>query len=440
MNQKRSIWATRLFLLALVAVLMFGVTGTAYASDIREGDVVIIGEDEVIDDDLIVGGQRVEIYGTITGDAVLAGQTVIMNGTVEGSLAIGAQVAEVNGEVAGSMYIGAQQVEIGEDAVVGRNFYFGGLSVELEPGSSISRSAYLAGYQAALNGDVTDDVYVGLGSLLVSGSVGGNLIGTVTVDETDDGEWVGFFPGMVPLQETGLRIDDAAEIVGDNLLRLEEVVRDVPTPDLPDQISIEPDRVARSFAANRIRQRTGDFLGLLLVGMLLLAVLPGSIQRMRGFVETKPFPSLGWGLLAIVLFFVLLPAVIGVLILAAIIGGLVSLGTLVPEILGLGGAALFAVFTVFSFVMSIVSKVVVAYLIGRLILVRMKQSVETFWMKVGALALGLVLYELVRAIPLGIGWVVGMLVTWIGVGAAVFLVREFLSREEMAEVPADTEA
>jgi len=441
MNTKRTMWVTRLLLLVLVAALSLGVTGTAYASDIREGDVVIISEDEVIDDDLIIGAQRVEVYGTITGDAVLMGQTVIMNGTVEGSLAIGAQVVEMNGTVDGSMYIGAQQVEIGEEAVVGRNFYFGGLSVDLQRGSSISRSVYLAGYQAGLNGDITDDAYVGLGSLLVSGSIGGNLLGTVTVDETDDGEWVAFFPGAVPLQQAGVRIADDAVIIGENLLKLEEVEANVPSPGaIATEVRVETERAARSVVVNRVRQRVGDFIGLLLVGMLFLALLPGSIKRMRGYVESRPLPSLGWGLLIIVLFFVLLPAVIGLIILAAIVGGVVSFGTLVPEILGLGGAALFTAGTIFSFIMSVVSKIVVAYLIGRLILVKMGQKVETFWMKTGALALGLVLYELVRAIPFGLGWIVGMVITWIGVGAAFFLVKDLLSRKSTAEEPAEVEA
>lgn len=433
MNTKMK-WASRLLVLTLVAVLTLGMATPAYAADVREGDVVIVSADEVIEDDLIIGAQRIEVYGTIVGDAVLFGQTVIMDGRVEGSLVIGAQVVEVGGEVTGSAYIGGQSVDFGDTAVIGRNLYFGGLSAVLAQGAAVERSAYIAGYQAALNGSIDDDAYVGLGSLAINGAIGGNVYGTVSVDADADTTWIPYMPDVV-LQDAGLTISEGAEIGGEMLVQLEEVANEVDI-DLPDEFTdFQPQEAVRTFTANRVRTRVGDFLGLLLVGLLFLAVLPESVDRMRVLVEGNAAGSLGWGLLLVILFFTLLPAVIGLLILAAILGGLVSLGTLVPEILGLGGATLFMIGAGFSFLMSTVSKIVVSYLVGRLILVRLKQTVETYWVKAGALALGLVLYELVRAIPFGFGWVAGLLVTWIGVGAAYFLLREKFSRKDVEEVP-----
>jgi len=431
MQSAKSNWGTRLLMLLLVAVLSLGVTSTAYAAEFREGDVVIIAAGEVIDDDLILSAQRVEVYGTITGDAILFGQTVIMDGVVEGSLVVGAQVIQIGGEVQGSTYLGGQTAAIGASAVVMRNLYFGGLSIDLQSGASVNRSAYIAGYQAALDGTISDDAYVGLGSLSVAGAIGGNVYGTVSVNADEDDTWPTYMPGMMPMQDPGINISDDAQIGGEVLVELEEVVTDVDIQ--PEAVRYIPERAARSFTANLVRQRIGDFIGLLLVGLLFLGVFPETIRRLRVSVEEKPAQSLGWGLLVIVLFFVLLPAVIGLLILAVILGGVVSFGTLVPEILGLGSATLFLIGAVFTFVMSVLSKIVVSYLVGRLILVRLDQAVEGFWAKVGALALGLLLYEMLRAIPFGLGFIVGMLMTWIGVGAVYFLIREMLSRKSTTE-------
>jgi len=434
MNTRKYYGAARLLVLALVAVLSLGITSPAYAADFREGDVVIVNADEVIEDDLVISAQRVEVYGTIVGDAILFGQTVIMDGRVEGSLAIGAQVVQVGGEVTGSAYIGGQSVEFGDTAVIGRNLYFGGLSAILAQGASVERSAYIAGYQAALNGSIADDAYVGLGSLAINGAIGGNVYGTVSVDSEADATWIPYMPDVV-LQDAGLSISNDAEIGGDMLVQLQEVANDVNVDFADEFANFQPQQAVRTFTANRVRTRVGDFLGLILVGLLFLAILPKSVDRMRALAEGNAAGSLGWGLLLVVLFFFLLPAVIGLLILVAILGGLVSLGTLVPEILGLGGATLLMIGAAFSFVMSVLSKIVVSYLVGRLILERFNQTVETYWAKAGALTLGLVLYECVRAIPFGIGWAAGLFVTWIGVGAAYFLLRETFSRTKAEEAP-----
>src|SRR5215813_2619540 len=71
------------------------------------------------------------------------------------------------------------------------------------------------------------------------------------------------------------------------------------------------------------------FAGLLLVGLLLLWLMPAWTRRLADTLETKPLPSLGWGLVA---FFAFIAAVLAVLILTialAVLLGWLTLGGLV---------------------------------------------------------------------------------------------------------------
>jgi hypothetical protein len=58
---------------------------------------------------------------------------------------------------------------------------------------------------------------------------------------------------------------------------------------------------------------------------------------------------------------------------------------------------------------------------------------------VGALAVGLLIYEILRAIPLGFGWLVGFVVTLVGLGALYFAMRKWLAPDSITS-PAETVA
>ena len=82
MNRKTRI----LNLLTLFVLALFILVPAASAYDGRGGENVVIGKDEVIDDDLFVGGSTVTVDGTVNGDLITAGQTVTINGKVTGNV------------------------------------------------------------------------------------------------------------------------------------------------------------------------------------------------------------------------------------------------------------------------------------------------------------------------------------------------------------------
>jgi hypothetical protein len=96
----RSDNAARLLLVAglvLLAVLL--VVPPAWGMESRSGDQVVIGSDEVIDDDLYVTANEVVVEGIIRGDLIAFGSSITVDGTVEADLIAAGQSVQIGGTV-----------------------------------------------------------------------------------------------------------------------------------------------------------------------------------------------------------------------------------------------------------------------------------------------------------------------------------------------------
>jgi hypothetical protein len=421
MKIKKNLWLLGGFSLLLLLVLVFGLTGAARAAEFREGDTVIIPANERIADDLFVGGNRVEVNGTIEGDLFAVGTEVVVNGTVEGSLFIAGQTLTANGPVGGSLYSGGYALTIGPAAVIERNVYFGGFSLDTAVGSTVGRSLYAGNYQTILDGEIANDVNMSGAALEVNGIVGGDVTGELSV-ATDEQTpiFIPNFPGSVPIKSPGLSISDDADIGGD--LDIREV--DTFQTDGP-QVLEPPSLIVR--LGRQIGERAGEFIALLIVGGVLLQIWPASMQRTSAQAQANPVPSAGWGCLGLVVFVVGIPIAVGLVIVLAVIGGLVTFGQLFNDILSLGGASLGLIVAAFSFVVSLVTKAIVSYLSGHLILERVSPQIESArLLDFASLALGALIFEILRAIPF-FGWLIGWIVTLVGLGAIIYTLRGALT-------------
>lgn len=416
-----------ILLILLVGILAVGLVSSARAAEFRTEDTIIIPAGEVIDDDLFLAGNRIEVNGTVRGDLVAAGAEVSVNGLVEGSLAISGQTLNVNGQVDGSVYAGGYALTVGREASIGRNVYFGGFSLTAEDGSSVGRSVYIGGYQGILDGTVEDEVVIGGAALEVNGRVGGDVRGEVGVpDQGNPPMFVPNFPGSVPMISPGVRVDAEADVGGQ--VDVEET-----------RIQTEDDgfRGARVLLnlGSSLAERAGEFISLLIVGGLLIRFWPGAVQNAGSEAEKRPLPSAGFGCAILVVFAIGLPIVAGAILALAALGGLVTFGQLFNDILGLGMATLGTLVTAFLFVVSIVTKAVVAYLAGRVILNRISTTLDPGrWADFLALALGVLLYEILRVIPL-LGWLTSVAVTLVGLGAIFYALRSSFGAPG-AETPA----
>jgi hypothetical protein len=169
---------------------------------------------------------------------------------------------------------------------------------------------------------------------------------------------------------------------------------------------------------------------LLLIGLLLLWQFSGFLQGATDNLRKRPWGSLGNGLVA---FFVFYGAAILAVALVVALGFFFSFLDLdvlawLTWVTGLGTASV--VVTVFYAACVLVSKILLAYLIGAFILGRMPEKTwgRRFWM----LLLGLVIVVLLLAIPI-LGWVIAVLVMFFGLGAMYLYLRNRWPRRASAE-------
>lgn len=416
MLKRISMRPLRLAAIALVLIIAFGWVRPAHATEFREGDTVIIPAGQIIDDDLFVSANRIEMNGTVKGDLFAAGSEVIVNGRVDGSAVVVGYTLRVNGFISGSLYGGGYSLTLGPNAEIGRNTYFGGFSLTAENGSSVSRSIYAGDYQTMLNGDVGDDVAVGGAALDINGSVGGNVYGQVGETDARAPTFIPAFPGAVPVRPPGLRVGPSAEVGGE----FEVEISQIQTPDTPQVGDILLGLLGRAVA-----RRVGEFIAILLVGGGLIWFWPRMMHITREQAVERTLPSAGWGCVMVLIFFVGVPIAAGFILLFAVLGGAVTFGALFNDILGIGGASLALVVTGFLFVLSLVTKAIVSFLGGHWILTKLSVNIEdSGWAKFGALALGAFIFEILRAIPLGVGWIFSVVVTLIGAGAIYLAIKE----------------
>jgi hypothetical protein len=115
-----------------------------------------------------------------------------------------------------------------------------------------------------------------------------------------------------------------------------------------------------------------------------------------------------------------------VMILGAILFGVLTLGGLSGTIVWVGIFVIFTLILGFVLVTSFLTKIIVGWLGGKLILGRIKPELAEH--KVWPMVIGVIIIALLVALPY-IGWLLGLLVMLIGLGAIWLWTRERLSKQ-----------
>jgi cytoskeletal protein CcmA (bactofilin family) len=433
-------------LISLICLVLFTLAPMALAFESRGGDTVVIGADEVIEDDLYVGAETFTLDGTIKGDLIVGGGTIEINGTVEGDLLAVGQTVTVRGTVADDARIAGQALILDSDAQVGDDVVAAGFSMEDKKGSSVGGDFIYAGYQALLAGDVAQDLTVAVGGLQLSGSVGGDV--KAEVGEPGEGPPPMFFmPGVpsMPSVPMGLTVDEGAQIGGTlNYTSASEwsipagvvggvVTHHMPEIEFEEEVVVSPARRAADWFLRHLRR----LITLLLVGLLIVWVVPGWTEKATGALRAKPLPSLGWGVVSIAAFFFALLVILIVTILVAVVLGVITLGGLAGTTAWTGGLTMALLGFFFSIAVTYVTKVVVSLLGGRLILAPLKRD----WAegRIWPLVVGVVLFVIITAIPI-LGWLVNLAVVLLGLGALWLLGRDVYRQRRAVPVEVEAEA
>lgn len=244
--------------------------------------------------DAIAAGGSVDQGADVAGDAVLAGGTVEVRGRVGDDLYAAGGTVRVDGAVAESARV------VGGTVTVGRQARFGG-------------GGAVAGGQVRFDGAAARVLYLAGGNVRFDGEAAGDVI--VAGREVEIGPQARIAGTLTVRSASAPRVADGARIDGG--MRHERV--EVPQP-----------------PAGTVKVVGGTLfaawvVGLLLLGVLLIAVLPGFVRRTGEALRQRPLASAGLG------FALLVGVPVGaVLLMVTVIGipvGLLALAAYFPLLL-----------------------------------------------------------------------------------------------------------
>lgn len=411
-------WLSRIALIsALGLFFLFGLVGSAQAQSIVGGER--IPEGVTFENDAFLSGDNVVIDGRVLGDVLAIGRNVTINGDVAGSLIALAEKVTINGKIEGSTYAGALTMEIMDQAEVDRSVYYGGASLFTEPKSQIGRDLAFASLGANTTGSVSRDVQAITGLEIINQA--GKLIekvlesfgAQVDIPDLRFGAADGLQNGQRAIANLGRGIISIGP--GRSIRGLYAAPAAGPLTQLALQTQEEPANQAED-VAQWFLVRLRQFVQLLIVGVLVAWLRPARFRRSADRLRARPGASTLYGFVGLISGFVATPLLLFLVVAIGIGLAYLKLAPLSVTFLGLSLSAIGFVFWLFIIVLIFISKAVVAYWGGTLILGRLLPKGNRFW--IWPLLLGLVIYVFLSAIPF-LGVALGFLVATIGLGAVL---------------------
>ena len=370
-----------ILLLTFLLLLPLVVASTALADNNRnKTEVVVLGADEVVDDDYLAAGERVEIFGTINGDLYAAGGVVIISGVINGDILAAGGVVTIAGEVAQDVRILGGTVDITGD--VGGSVSFGAGEVNISESAIIGGSVVGGAGNVVVSGPVAKGMKVGAGSLTLSNSVGGSVETGVddlrlTPQAQVDGD-------LIYWSTLNASIDETASISG-------TVTKKMPVqPSSTRQQEAEINSAMYGF-------RIYGFLTALLFGFLFVHFFPKYATDTAAVIAKRPWKSMGYGFLTLVFIPIIL-----VMILVTIVG--------IP----------IAMFGTFIYIMYIyLAKFFAMVWVGSYTLDKVKKTNTPK----RAFIVGLLVYSILKLIPV-VGFFTTTVFLFAGLGASVVSSRK----------------
>jgi cytoskeletal protein CcmA (bactofilin family) len=370
----------------VLAVLCVLAPGWVQAAELRSGQVVTVGPQEVIDDDLYAFGQTVTIQGTVRGDVVAFGRTVDVTGAVAGDVLAAAAELRVSSLVQGSVRAAAGTLVV--SGPVNRDVVLAGNRLQLEPSARVRGDALLAGNDIQLRSPVGGEVRAGADALTVAAPVRGDVHAEVRA----------------------LRLSPEARIGGDLSYRAQEALLNPNAVVAGNVQRFAVEERGMSPVVAVLWSWGRSLVGLFALGLLLVLLSPSLARRAPATLRESPWLSLAWG----AVFFFGLPLVAaGVFFLGLLLGGWwIGLFAL--------GVYLLAIALCFP---------VVGLLVGRWLLERFGKRGAHL---VVALLVGLALLTLLSQVPI-LGALVVVASVIFGLGALAIAAAR--GRRRPAEVP-----
>jgi cytoskeletal protein CcmA (bactofilin family) len=356
----------------------------SHALEIRRSQgVTAVAAGETVDDTLLAIGETVSIDGDVNGDLLAFARLVTVRGNVSGDVISAGETVEIQGKVGGNVFGAGRAVTLTQSHV-GRNFYGAGSDVGLGTGTEIVGNATAAGRTVNVDGKVGVDLTSFAEAVLLRGDVTRNVVAlgqsvTVLAPATVGGDLVARVGDLDKVQ-----VASGATVRGNVDKQVVEEMR--------ERAKAGSKYLRPSFYVWQLVRLGAAFLS----GLLLLWVFPG--------LQTASLADASAALKAGVFGLVAAIALPVIAIIACI--------TVVGLPVGIIGAIVWLLGLYFA-------KTVVAQLIGRT-LFRSPQGVPHY---AATLLAGLVIVIVAINLP-WIGWLIGLVLTLLGLGMLVNYVAE----------------
>ena len=128
----------------------------------KEG-IILIKENEVINDDLYIAGDKIIINGIVNGDVLATGSSIIVNGYIRDSAMTIAKDVTISGKIGHGLRVAGFNLLINGN--VGKDLLIAGSKITLSKNAIINGSVLFTGSELNVKGLIKGDI-VGSGSLV----------------------------------------------------------------------------------------------------------------------------------------------------------------------------------------------------------------------------------------------------------------------------------
>jgi hypothetical protein len=277
------------------------------------------------------------------------------------------------------------------------------------------------------------------------GRIGGNVVAEVSSgDDAPRFSPIQFIPSMpsVPNVRGGLTIGEGASIGGDLEYTSPEKA-DVPAGVVAGREQHTLQVVPEAKREKTPAQRAWDWalrnlrrlVGLIVVGLLVAWLVPAGLGCAARSLAERPWPSLGLGAATFFGYPMAVLVFLFVLFMVALLLIAMTLGNLGGALIWIGIAVVMLVSVAFGLAITYVSKIVVGYWGGRLLL----KSIKSEWAEkpIWSMLVGTLIVALLLSIPI-LGGVLWVVITLFGLGTLWFwCLKSDGTSSEPVEVKAD---
>lgn len=154
-------------------VLLFLVGLTANAATIKGGEEYTLPKEEVINDDLYVGGGSLFILGEVNGDVIVGGGNVLISGYIHDDVVVAGGNINILGVVDDDVRAVGGNIVIGEN--VAGDIVVAGGNIQILSNVVVGGDVVMVGGRLVVDGNVLGDVRMTGGEIQINGTVEGEV-------------------------------------------------------------------------------------------------------------------------------------------------------------------------------------------------------------------------------------------------------------------------